>query len=316
MSSLLYVGSGDDEIVEHADWIETSTLFRADGNASQEDLARVINVDRGIPQDKARQLAQDAFDELADRIEACSANSYPQISSYPFDVIDNNTILQRKAADPAHPDAGLLYLFLLLLTRSDMASTARKKIAIDPTKVFERLCADVLKEFWGGDSEHCNCLVFGTAQLNGQRRFQDHIGHLCTQLHEGVGWKASARSPGAGDGKLDVVVYRRFRDKRPGGLVGFAQCKTGLHWREHLTKLQPRGFCQTYMVSPLIVDPMRIYMVPHRIVSSRWAEDTHAGGLLFDRCRIVQYGNMLASATLDDCRTWLQTVLANSKKAP
>ena len=38
MSSLLYVGTGDDEIVEHADWVEATTLFRADGNTSQEDL--------------------------------------------------------------------------------------------------------------------------------------------------------------------------------------------------------------------------------------------------------------------------------------
>lgn len=316
MNSLLYVGSGDDEVVEHADWIETTTLFRADGNASLEDLARAISVERGGAQEKGRQLAQDAFDELADRIEACGTNAYPNISSYPFELKSNNTVLQRKSAASGHPDAGLLYLFLLMLTRSDMASTARKKIAIDPTKVFERLCADVLKEFWGGDSEHCNCLVFGTAQLTGQRRFQDHVSHLCTQLQEGVGWRTSARSPGAGDGKLDVVVYRRFRDKRPGGLVGFAQCKTGVHWREHLTKLQPRGFCQTYMMSPLIVDPTRIYMVPHRIVPNRWAEDTHAGGLLFDRCRIVQYGNMIAAATLKDCRAWIETVLANNKKAP
>jgi hypothetical protein len=316
MNSLLYVGSGDDEIVEHADWVEVNTLFRADGNSSQEDLARVINVDRSLRQHKARQLAQDTFDELADRIEACGANPYPQVSCYPFDLIGGNTILQKKATDPAHPDAGLLYLFLLTLTRSDMASTARKKIAIDPTKVFERMCADVLKEFWGGDSEHCKCLVFGTAQLTGQQRFQDHVGNLCNQLQEGIGWKASGRSPGSGDGKLDVVVYRRFRDKRPGGLIGFAQCKTGIHWRDHLTKLQPRSFCQNYMVSPLLIDPVRIYMVPHRIVSSRWDEDTRAGGLLFDRCRIAHYGNMIAPGVLDDCRNWLQNILAMSKKAP
>jgi hypothetical protein len=316
MSSLLYVGTGDDEIVEHADWVEAATLFRADTNASQEDLARAINVARGVDQEKARELAQDAFDELADRHYACGANDYPEISSYPFDLFDGNTILQRKPDAVGSPDAGLLYLFLLVLTRSDMSSRARTQAGIDPTKVFERLCADVLKEFWGGDSEHCNCLVFGTAQRAEQAGFQRNVTQLCTHLQEGVGWKANARTRGAGDGKLDVVVYRRFRDKRSGGLIGFAQCKTGIHWRQHLTTLQPRAFCQNYMVSPPLLDPMRIYMVPHRIAASRWDEDTTLGGLLFDRCRIVHYGNSISADTLNDCRKWLQAVLAKNKKAP
>jgi hypothetical protein len=337
MSSLLYVGSGDDEIVEHADWVETSSLFRADGNISQEDLARAINVDRSVPQQKARQVAQDAFDELADRVDSCGSNEHPKVSCYPFELIDGNTILQKKPSDAANPDAGLLYLFLLALSRSDMSSKARKKSVLDPTKVFERLCADVLKEFWGGESDHSDCLVFGTAKVAAAKAkanpktktkakakskapaanvFSQNIDHLCLLLQEGVGWKGGARSPGAGDGKLDAVVYRRFRDKRPGGLVGFAQCKTGIHWREHLPKLQPRGFCGNYMISPLLVEPMRIYMVPHRIVASRWEEDTRAGGLLFDRCRIVHYGNSIKPETLNDCRIWLAEALAGGKKAP
>jgi hypothetical protein len=340
MISLLYVGSGDDEIVEHADWVEASTLFRADGTISQEDLARAINVDRSVPQPKARLLAQDAFEELADRIESCGENAYPKVASYPFELIDGNAVLKKRPADPAHPDAGLLYLFLLFLTRSDMSSTTRKKSVLDPTKVFERLCADVLREFWGGESAHSDCMVFGTAKVaapaaaagtkpnakekakgaakapSAAKSFPHNINHLCSMLQEGAGWKAGARSPKAGDGKLDAVVYRRFRDKRAGGLVGFAQCKTGIHWREHLTKLHPRGFCGNYMLSPLLIEPFRIYMVPHRIIAERWEADTRAGGLLFDRCRIVQYGNSIKAENLNDCRTWLDEVLAGGTKAP
>jgi hypothetical protein len=314
MRSLLYVASGDDEIVEHADWVEASALFRADGSTSQEDLARAIHVDRALSQQRARELAEDAFDEISDRVDACQANSYPQTSSYPFELIGRNIVLQRKPAAPANPDAGLLYLFLLLLSRSDMSSTARARSAVDPTKAFERLCADVLREFWGGHSAHSDSLVFGTAHAGGSRNFESHINQLCNHLQEGVGWKAGARSPGAGDGKLDIVVYRRFCDKRPGSLVGFAQCKTGIHWREHLTKLQPSGFCHNYMTSPLVVEPMRIYMVPHRIIANRWDEDSRAGGLLFDRCRIVHYGNSIKPATLNDCRTWLQSALGQAEE--
>ncbi|WP_165250161.1 hypothetical protein [Paludisphaera soli] len=328
MSSILYVGSGDDEIVEHADWVEASSLFKADGNVSQEDLARAIALDRSLSQSRARELAQDAFDELADRIESCGENSHPRVSCYPFELVDGNTMLQKKSTDASAPDAGLLYLFLLALTRSDMSSKARKRAKLDPTKIFERLCADVLKEFWGGESAHSDCIVFGTAKLSVKSKgkakpkgarsnvFSHHVNHLCSVLQEGIGWRTNARSPGAGDGKLDVVVYRRFRDRRSGSLVGFAQCKTGIHWREHLPKLQPRGFCGNYMVSPLLVDPMRIYMVPHRIVANRWDEDTRAGGLLFDRCRIAHYGNSIKSETLADCRKWLDDVIAKAKTSP
>jgi hypothetical protein len=316
MNSLLYVASGDDEIVDHADWVEISSLFKADGNVSQEDLARAINVDRALAQHRCRQLAEDAFSEIEDRIDAAGANVHPLVSCYPFNVKGRGAVLERTPPDAVNPDAGLLYLFLLALTRADMSSTARKKYPIDPTKIFERLCADVLKEFWGGESEHANAVVFGTAQTGGQRSFPTHINGLCGHLKEGIGWKAGARSPGAGDGKLDLVVFRRFRDKRSGSLIGFAQCKTGIHWREHLTKLQPSGFCHNYMLSPLVVDPMRIYMVPNRIVGDRWDEDSRAGGLLFDRCRIVQYGNSIKPETLNDCRTWLQFMLSWQKKAP
>ena len=316
MSKLLYVASGDDEIVEHADWVEISALFRADGNVSQEDLARAIIADRGVPQHKSRLLAHDAFAELCNRAESCGENCHPALSCYPFELKDKDTLLQKKPDDPAAPDAGLLYLFLLALTRSDMGSKARAQNAIDPTKVFERLCADVLKEFWGGESNHSNSIVFGTAQTVSQRKFPNQIKILCGQLQEGAGWKTGARSPKAGDGKLDLVVFRRFRDKRPGGLVGFAQCKTGIHWREHLTKLNPRGFCGTYMAAPLLLDPIRIYMVPHRINEDRWNEDTQLGGLLFDRCRIVHYGNSIKVDVLGDCRTWLNSVLAAQKAVP
>ncbi len=301
MSSLLYVASGDDEIVDHADWVEASTLFRADGSTSQEDLARAIHIDRSLSQQRARELAEDAFEELNDRIDACRVNCHPNISCYPFELMGKNTVLQRKPPVPPDTDAGLLYLFLLVLSRSNMGSTARARNAIDPTKVFERLCADVLKDFWGGQSAHSDSLVFGTAHAGGQRNFESHINQLCNFLQEGMGWKNGARSPGAGVGKLEIVVYRRFCDKRPVSLVGFAQCKTGIHWREHLTKLQPSGFCHNYMTNPLVVEPMRIYMVPHRIVANRWDEDSRAGGLLFDRCRIVNYGNSIKPMTLKNC---------------
>ena len=81
----------------------------------------------------------------------------------------------------------------------------------------------------------------------GTHVFKQNIQKLCDHVGEGAGWKKSATPPGGGDGKLDVVSWRKFNDGRPGNLIGFAQCKTGINWKEHLDRLQPAKFSRQYM---------------------------------------------------------------------
>ena len=126
--------------------------------------------------------------------------------------------------------------------------------------------------------------------------------------------KVGVKTPGAGDGKLDIVVYRVFSDRRSGGLVGFAQCKTGIHWKTHLSKLQPRAFCDKYLQEPLRVEPVRIYMVPHRVDGSEWNNHTSDGGLLLDRCRLVQYGYEISKDVFDKCVAWMKAALDRQRQ--
>jgi hypothetical protein len=144
--------------------------------------------------------------------------------------------------------------------------------------------------------------------------FKAKINALCTTLSEGGGWRDGALAPGGGDGKLDVVAWRRFQDGRQGSLVGFAQCKTGVRWDEHLTKLQPQAFCRKFMKQPLTLEPVRIYMVPHRIGLHVWEDHTNNGGLLFDRCRIVQYATSIDPLVITAARTWLEAVIARQQQ--
>jgi hypothetical protein len=138
---------------------------------------------------------------------------------------------------------------------------------------------------------------------------------MCKLLGEGNGWKASAKSPGAGDGGLDVVVWRKFTDQRPGGLLGFAQCKTGDGWHEHLGRKSPRAFHHTYFSQALVVDPLHLFLVPCRIHESSWeAYARQANGLLFDRCRITLFGNNVRPTVLADCKTWLNEALRLEQK--
>jgi hypothetical protein len=189
---------------------------------------------------------------------------------------------------------------------------ARRKLGgLDPAALFEQLCADILLNFWGGRTDRSGALIFGTAKTKSaeNKKFQANINDLCSTLKEGRGLKKSAKAPGGGDGKLDIVVWRIFSDGRSGGLVGFGQCKTGIHWKTHLTKLQPRSFCQKFFEQPLIIDPVRVYMVPHRVEGAEWEAHTSEGGLLLDRCRLVQYGYDISKDVFGNCKTWLDAAL-------
>jgi hypothetical protein len=294
----------DDVVVEAADLAEATALFQADGNVSREDLARVLHRRSGVSEDRARRVAEDAFNELSDRLESCGAGK-SELSRYPFALSFGSTLLSLKRPFRLNSNFGLLYWFLLFVTRADMSSTARTLDHTDPTKVFEQLCAEVLCDFWGGSSKYSGAMVVGTASAKGKTGFKARIAELCQNIGEGNGWRLGAVSPGAGDAKLDLAAWRRFADKRQGGLIGFAQCKTGVHWRDHLTKLQPETFCRRFFQQVPTIVPLRLYMVPHRIGSHRWEEHSLDGGLLMDRCRILQYGGRVSPSTLRQCRRWV-----------
>lgn len=309
MRNLLSVPSHADKssILDAADWVETSALFKDDRNISVKDLERALIQSNSISEDAARQIAEAAFKEIESRIAACSTNLPGIFNQYPFQLNGTKTLLTVVAELATNTQHAGVYLFMLLITRGDMGSGARKLDGVDPTKVFERLCAEVLCEFWGGKSPFCATHVFGTArpQGTGSSKFQANIEELCKLLREGVSYKSGARAPGGGDGKLDLVAWRGFNDGMPGSLIGFAQCKTGLHWRDHITKLQPKTFCDKFMTKPLLLSPVRVYMVPNRIGHDEWDEHTNDGGLLFDRCRITHYAANVNADILNDCLKWM-----------
>ncbi len=301
----------DDKLVTLADWVEVKALLESDGNASQEDLSRALQRAYSMGETGARTLSGDVFRELKDRERSCvPLPGKGRVWEYPFTLNASGSLLSFRARLMAQSKAGILYIFLLVASRADMDSQ-RKLDNLDPAALFEQLCADILLNFWGGRTELSGSLVFGTARKMARHNHQFHanIEHLCLNLRDGRGMRIDAKTPGAGDGKLDVVVWRIFADGRSGGLVGFGQCKTGIHWRTHLTKLQPRSFCNKYFAQPLLIDPVRVYMVPHRVDGSEWDNHTTDGGLLLDRCRLVQYGYDISKDVFENCRAWLNAAL-------
>lgn len=315
MKSLRELPSGRSPATDFADWLEIEALVACDGNVSREDLARALHRPGSTTEESARTLADDAFAEVADRATVCGQTGAAPDACYPFKLSEDEQLVEVTTSTDSL-DTGLIYLFLLAVTRRSMSSEHRKLGGVDPTKTFELLCADVLVSFWGGRSDYSNVFVIGTAGQRGSGGFPKQIDALCSHLDEGDGWRKGARSPGAGDGGLDLAVWRKFRDKRAGGLVGFAQCKTGEHWDAHVGKPDPRAFCGTYMTTPLLIDPLGIYMIPHRLDSSDWERWTrNSRGLFFDRCRIVQYADQIDGECRDQCRKWLTQALSNAVKA-
>jgi hypothetical protein len=313
MRSLLEVSSTTDHTVDLADWVEISTFFNDDRSVSKEDLVRaLVRAGGNRAEDVSREKASEAFEELSNRSEAMAqVGDLIPAAAYPFEVDGDLLTLM---ADPLDADgSGLVYTFLLAITRASMESTSRQLKGIDPTLVFEEVCAESICEFWGGRSKHSNVFVTGTsnkAVAGGKGRFKRIINDLSEHLHEGGGWKLGAKSPGAGDGGLDFAVWRGCGDKRPGGLIGFAQCKSGDHWRTHLGRHNPRSVCQRFFRTRFVLPPLPIYMVPCRVSLDEWEHvmDQHSG-ILFDRCRIAHFGTRLAPGVLDGCKTWLRTAI-------
>lgn len=317
-TNLLSVPSPDaeDSLVALADWVEVKALLADDGNASQEDLTRALEQAHSMDESDAKVLAGDVFKELLDRRDICiPLVGIRRAWEYPFTLNKTGTLLELRTKLGPTSKAGLLYIFLLLTSRADM-DAQRKLEGLDPTVLFEKVCAEILLNFWGGESALSGSLVFGSARTKTEanKKFQTNIEQLCAKLREGRGLKAKSKAPGGGDGKLDIVVWRVFSDGRAGGLVGFGQCKTGIHWKDHLTKLVPRNFCRDYFHQPLILDPVRIYMVPHRVNDASWDTHTGAGGLLMDRCRLVQYGYDISKDIFYDCRVWLDAALKRQRE--
>jgi len=318
MRSLRELSARRDKIVELADWVEISAFFRADKSISKEDLVRSLVREGG---DRAEQTARDkateAFDELAAR-EAAIGNpiaTFP-VAAYPYEIDGDLLKLIVDPLDANH--TGLLYAFLLTITRASMDSESRQLNELDPTHLFENICAEALCQFWGGRTQHSGVFVTGTSNTTvpvGKKRFPSLIDLLSEHLSEGGGWKNGAKSPGAGDGGLDLAVWRRFQDKRPGGLVGFAQCKTGDHWRDHLGRHNPMSICGAYFRAPLIQSPLPIYMVPCRVSLEEWVNVMRQhSGILFDRCRITTFGTQLSKGLIAQCESWFSAAIDRELK--
>lgn len=266
---------------EIADFIEMECIRNASISArevlSSLDLLDDHYYPDGVPEDdELEPKIEDAINEINRRHSFCD-------SKYPFTLgRHGHVITLDKTVDETIRD---IYFFLLLTTRFDM-SKQRIQNGIDAALLFEKLSEYVGKHYFG---ERADSYLFGTAST--EKSFSKKIKSLTKFLGEGGDFKnRDGVSPEKNkDDGLDVVVWKSFSDGEVGKLIGFGQCKTGTYWKDNLTILQPDSFCRKWFIDQPAVTPVRLFFISECILRSEWFKHTSDAGILFDRCRIMDY---------------------------
>ena len=266
------------------------------GSVTEEDdaphLGRLDTKDYsgGVPEEeKVPQIVEAALLEIERRKEACR-------DGYPFIVGEQGYTLYDSQEAENHKH--IIYKYLLLATRLNMSNN-REHADIDGSLLLEWLAAEAARDYLGARAE---CIVFGTAAGSD---FQGKINDLCKRINDGDGfYNRNSVSTNKQDDKLDVVAWKHFADRLPGKLIVFGQCKTGTNYRDELTQLQPDVFCRNWLFSPLALTPVRLFFVAEAVSRLHWRSVSSGAGLLFDRCRIVDFCDGIGEDVLEKVKAW------------
>lgn len=297
------VPSAQADINELADFVEL-TAWQSGGisiTATSQALGRLEENDysNGVRgDDDVDEAVVATYSELARREESCR-------DGYPF-IIEQQGYTLRVHQDDRN-SKHVIYKYLLLSTRLNM-NTNKCYSDCDGTLLLEELAAEVAKGYFG---DRAQSLVFGTAA--GDDHFPDKVNELCNKLGEGGGF--INRDEGritAKDGKLDVVVWKSFADVSAGKLIGFGQCKTGTHYRGSLTQLQPSSFCGKWLRDQPACTPIRMFFISDALSREHWYSTVSDAGILFDRCRIIDFCDSVTPETLGKIKSWTEAAAKNN----
>lgn len=281
------------ELADYAEWV----CWKDNGTSMTtltQDLGRLGENDytRGVPEEEETpRLIAEAFIEIERRGNACR-------DGYPF-ALGKTGYTLAFAQGSKNNKKKRVYQYLLLATRLNMTDN-RRHADIDGTLLFEELAADAAQAYFGLRSEK---LIFGTSTKGSD--FPAKVNELCQLMQEGDGFvNRDEAEPKELDGGLDIVVWKPFADNLPGKLIGFGQCKTGTHYRQALASLQPSTFCENWLYTSPTVPPVRMFFVAEALPRYNWNSTARKAGILFDRCRIVDYCDDIGVDVLKKVTKW------------
>ncbi|HZO63809.1 MAG TPA: hypothetical protein VFB74_02295 [Kribbellaceae bacterium] len=276
--------AASDSPQDHADWLELLALVSADRNSSYQDLVAVIRrtgsmdaLEFGDETDQgsegSQQVADDAFAELDLRARSCGG-------LYPFEL--HNQFIQLSSSEH---EIGP-YIFMLLLKTFGLDTGPR---GFKTASHFECLATEAARRYLGGDDCGAEAYHFGFPRSSGPGSFKEALEELCRLVGEGGG-PNNARARlirNQKDGKLDLVAWRHFPDRRRGKLVVFGQCAAGANYQTKLTELLPSGFSSLYLLDQILPNPVLFFFVPLCVDDDWWLKVVANQAILFDRCRIT-----------------------------
>jgi len=280
MGFLLTPSSSPDEA---ADYLELRSLVDPDHNSSALQLISDVCMggedegwDTTDPAAKStwQQQQESISDGALTTLEERKAHCTPE--SYPF-TLSGHSLKTNNAEDS-------LYGFLLLLSFLKGKAVKHKHAA----KLFEDVCAYAASGYLAADAKN-ESFVFGFPRRIGPENFKDAVAHLCgrERLNEGSVNVSAAKIEDQKDGRLDVVVWKEFPDRRRGRIIIFGQCATGADWDTKPTALKPPDWREKWLIEGFLPHPVQAFFVPHFIPEDEWRNIIIDGGLLFDRFRIA-----------------------------
>ncbi len=291
---------------ELADFAELLAWDR--GSTSAREIVRTLNQtddnekNVGCEDDEVEntESVDDVFLELEKRSKISGG-------AYPFEMKLGQR-LEHRAIDGNNKSA-VIYRYLLLCTRLNML-TSRRHAKLDGSLLFEELSAAVMREYLGLD--RAKAMVFGTSVAGG---FAKKVRELCDTLNEGGTYKAvDAAGAAANDGKLDALAWIAFSDSNPGKLILFGQSKTGTSWQEQITQSRPIDFAKKWFSrGSFWVDPVRALCVAESVDPDRWPSLCIDGGLLMDRCRVVEMSRRIDGGLFDRIHRWTVCAKENTR---
>lgn len=297
-----------------ADFLEVECLRQSDRNASSGDLlAALSRIDDDAPEERAftdsqsETLVAETFAELSERARHSGTGTH----CYPFRIDEEGQLIELVN----RPGQQELYLYLLLATRMNM-SESRIQDGIDGALLFEEICCEVAKAYWGDRAE---AMVFGTGRRNDENEtasFSSAVDSLCAKLKEGISFQShSGHLPTAKDGKLDIVVWKSFADKRHGRLIGFGQCKTGTNWQSGVFQLNVEAFWGKWICRRPGVFPVRLFFMTARPTDTAWFDLCVDAGIVFDRCRMLDFAPNMPELELQ-LRKWVDASFVDAGMPP
>ena len=298
-----------------ADWLEMLCLVRSPGTSSDSDIlaahdildddAALLDAD-SIAEDESNHITDSARDRALDALyDEIERRTRDLGDAYPFIPSISSRHLHLECADRTD-DQPLEYgrhvyraCLLISALRSGLIDVERAGIQVDPVvgKLFQ-ICATLAAAgYISGDA-----YWFGAPRPD-RTSLLDAVKKLAALLNFGEprGQRPEGETQFAKDAGVDVVAWRAHSDGRPGKLIVYCQCASGLNWEGKPVAGKVQRLQGYYWSSPsthwlpALMVPFPLYMGKensHALSSETelrgfYRQIEAEMGLVFDRNRIV-----------------------------